>query len=353
MDSDREKTQEQAQGQNQAPATPRRRGNYWEITYRPCIVPFQSWRLAKDTDLATETGKTYVEVNAELGTRAVNLSGKKFETCDFNHFNLEDSSFSDCTFLDCRFVKGDFIGVKFSKCRFEACHFLNVRFEQCQFLGCTFSRISASAEHLHFIKSSISAAAFLDALVTNLASLPDRVHKRYQEYRLLSAKTKIAGGIFLSVRDEPELDQLFDANRCFEIALHRERIADACWTTNGGHLIKRTLFHRLTRWPMRQAAFSIIRTGGFFTDWGRSPGKSVWLLIGAIAVFSAVYRLVFQQPLAAAVLRAFDCTFVFGYTRYAAGGHADSVDYVMFLNAFAGFCWYALVIPALSKRLFR
>ena len=177
--------------------------------------------------------------------------------------------------------------------------------------------------------------------------------KHYQEYRLLFAKTKIARGIFLSVRDEPELDQLFDANRCFEIALHRERIVDACWTINGGHLIKRTLFHRLTRWPMRVAAFAIIRTGGFFTDWGRSPSKSVWLLIGVIAVFLAVYHLVFQEQLAAAVLRALDCTFVFGYTRYAGGGHTDAIDYVMFLNAFAGFYWYALFIPALSKRLFR
>jgi uncharacterized protein YjbI with pentapeptide repeats len=326
------------------------RGNYWEVTYKAHPERLASWTLGGDGDLATETGKTRVTVDTgQSGTRAINLAQKRFETCDFNHFTLGDSSFSNCTFSDCRFVKANFTNVKFSHCRFEACHFLYARFKECQFISCTFSRISASAELLQFERTGISASAFVNALVTNLDALPDGITEDYQEYRLLASKTKIARGIFLSVRDEPELDQLFDANRCFEIALQRKQIADAYWALGDRRLIKKSFLYRYTVGPFRRASYVTIRFAGFLTDWGQSPGKSFWFLLATIAAFTAVYRIAFDTSLAAAALRALDCTFVFGYP----GGRGDAIHFVMFLNAFAGFCWYALLIPALSKRLFR
>jgi uncharacterized protein YjbI with pentapeptide repeats len=353
MSSNVENSQQVVRRTGEPSRKPRPRGNFWEITYREDIPAFEPWPLSKETDLATETGKTNVEVTAAPGTRAVNLKEKRFQTCDFNHFALEDSSFADCTFVDCRFVKSDFDSVKFSRCQFETCHFLNVKFRKCQFIDCTFSNISASAEHLLFVESGISAAAFIDALVTNLAALPPDVTKDFQEYRHLSTKAKIARAIFISVRDEPELDQLFDANRCFEIALQRKKIAEAYWTTNDRQIVKRKRLYRATVWPIRLAALRIMQMAGFLTNWGRSPFRSVWFLVAAFIAFSSVYYFAFGKDFSAATLRALDCTFVFGYTRYAAGGQTGAIDLIMFLNTFAGFCWYALLVPALSKRLFR
>ncbi len=172
-------------------------------------------------------------------------------------------------------------------------------------------------------------------ILTNLKALPPDVDKFYQQYRLRTAKTKIARGLFLSVRDEPELDQLFDANRCFEIALQQMRIEDAYWKVAGHSLKKRNFLSRFIVWPLRKAEFAVIRTAGFFTDWGRSPLKSVWFLTGAVAVFSALYKFVFAEDLASALLRALDCTFVFGYTKYSSSTCGQA--WVMFLNAFAGF----------------
>jgi hypothetical protein len=331
------------------------RGNYWEVTYKESISPFESWRLVKASDLATETGKANVEVTADLGTRAVNLKNKMFEICDFNHFNLDDSSFVGCSFVDCRFIKSDFHKVKFSKCRFEKCHFLNVTFQGCLFLDSTFSKISASAEQLHFVRSSISAGEFVDALVTNLDALPEGIEPEYQTHRLLSTKAKIAGAILLSLRDEPDPEKLSDANRCFEIALQRRQIAEARWTETEkvGQLVKRRRLYRSTAVPLRMTALGIMRMAGFFTDWGRSPIKSVWFLVGAVLVFSGVYSLLFDQEFLAALLRALDCTFVFGYTKYQLGVKPKAIDYVMFANAFFGLWWYALLVPALSNRLFR
>jgi len=153
-------------------ATPplRARGNYWEITYAEDIPQFESWHLEK-TSLATDTGKTRVTVTA--ATRAVNLKEKEFKTCDFNHFRLTDSTFRDCKFVGCRFVKAEFNNVKFSGCLFDVCHFFHVKFINCQFLDCTFSKISASATHILFSESAISAKALVGALVTNLSSLPN------------------------------------------------------------------------------------------------------------------------------------------------------------------------------------
>jgi hypothetical protein len=189
--------------------------------------------------------------------------------------------------------------------------------------------------------------------VTNLAALPKEVTEEYQKHRFLGAKAKIARGIFISVRNEPELDLLFDANRSFEIALRRKDIAESYWTATDKQLVRRSLWSRSgLRWS-RIASLGIMKMAGFLTNWGRSPFRSVWLLFSAFVVFSVIYCFSFDQDLAPAMLRALDCSFVFGYTKYASLTKAEAIDYVMLLKAFSGFCWYALFIPALSKRLFR
>lgn len=353
MNSNALNNQKAVSNASKVASEPTTRGNFWEITYKEDTPPFKPWLLEKTADLAHDKGKTEVEVTADPLTRAVNLKKKDFETCDFNHFTLSDSSFNECKFVDCRFVKSNFNHVKFSKCHFEACHFLNVRFQNCQFLECTFSNISASAEQLLFVGSSISAGAFVDALITNLRVLPTGKTRHYQEYRLLSTKAKIARGILVSVRDEPELDQLFDANRCFEIARQRKKLKDAYWKDDDGQLVKRNLLYRSTVWPIRLAGLQIIQAAGFLTNWGLSPLRSVWLLVASVLMFSGTYQVGFGQHFGAATLRALDCAFVFGYTRYTAAEQTGWIHLVMFLNAFAGFCWYALFVPALSKRLFR
>ena len=97
----------------------------------------------------------------------------------------------------------------------------------------------------------------------------------------------------------------------------------------------------------------IMQMAGFLTNWGRSPFRSVGFLLAALILFSVVYHFGFGKSFSEATLRALDCTFVFGYTRRVAGEQTGALEWIMFLNAFAGFCWYALLVPALSKRLFR
>src|SRR5688572_3969287 len=154
-----DKLRQQAAAQEPASVKRRPRGNYWEVTYEEDSAPFESWTFAKSEDLRTDIGKTRLTVVTppNTDTRAVNLYEKQFNACDFNHFRLSDSTFKNCIFVGCRFVKSDFKNVKFSGCRFETCHFLNVTFENCQFLSCGFSNISASAVHLLFSETSISA----------------------------------------------------------------------------------------------------------------------------------------------------------------------------------------------------
>jgi hypothetical protein len=330
----------------------RRRGNYWEVTYKKLSPISKSWRLSED-ELHNDTGKENVEITADPRIRSVNLSRKNFRTCDFNHFTLDDSSFRDCEFVDCLFVKSDFDTVKFSRCRFDTCHFLYATFRNCQFLDCTFSNISASAETVLFEDTSISASAFLDALVTNTNSLPADVSKDYQQYRHVKTKAKIARAIFLSVRDQPELDQMFDANRSFEIALRRRKIEQGRWKELNKSVIKRSVIYRLTVVGFHKTALWLIQTAGFLTDWGRLPFRSVWLLASAVTVFTLVYYFAFGEGVSHAALRALDCSFVFGYTKYAAWKQGPLLDYITFVNTFVGLCWYALFFPALSKRLFR
>ena len=120
-----------------------------------------------------------------------------------------------------------------------------------------------------------------------------------------------------------------------------------------GQITKRGLFYQVAVGGFRKAALWSIETAGFLTDWGQSPMRSVWLLIGAITVFTLLYCFAFGEDFMHALLRSLDCSLVFGYTKYAASPQQLLLNYVTFANAFAGLCWYALFVPALSKRLFR
>ena len=342
------------------------RGNYWEITFQALHQVFPNWILTKDA-LLRETGKTGVQVATSAApakpgvqvatstpTRAVNLVNKTFDTCDVNHFDLKDSSFKGCSFINCRFIKANFEGVKFSGCRFERCHFLNVHFVRVQFIGCAFDGLTASGEQLYFNETSLSAHKFVDALVTNLTALPPAITEDFQKFRLLGTKTKVAGAIFRSVKDQPDLDQFFDATQTFELAVQRQQVAEARWIADANGLRPRPWWSRYIRWPARVVGLWLIRSAGFLTDWGRTPAKSAWLLAFAVVFFTGVYAGAFGQSIGVALLRALDNTFVFGYTpTYAALNRATLFDFVAFANALTGFCWYALLIPAITKRMFR
>jgi hypothetical protein len=333
------------------------RGRYWEVTYKKESPAFEPWVLTETAlDDENASGKDKVEVNTKEGTevtRRVNLRAKHFQTCDFNHFTLDDSSFSECTFIDCLFDKSDFSHVKFSKCRFDTCHFFHVKFQNCQFLNCEFANVSASAEHVYFISSSLLAGKFVDALSTNLSALPENTDAGYQEFRLQKTKAKIAGRILIGLRDEPEPDILGDANRTFEIALQNRQIAEARWIDDGRRLVNQNYWNQFVVVPFKKAELEIMRIAGFFTDWGSSPVKSGWFLLGALVLFSGTYWIAFGHNLSDAVLRALDCTFVFGYSNYPHGAKTQAIDWVMFINALAGLWWYGLFVPALTKRIFR
>ncbi len=331
----------------------RSRGNFWEVTYAKEFGVASPWTMDRNV-LRNEIGKVGVEIQTGSLLKGLNLTGKQFADCDINHFALAESSFRNCKFTNCRFVKAAFDVVKFSECEFERCHFLNVDFRRCQFLSCTFSSISASGEQTRFVETSLSARAFIGALTTNTGSLPLDVDAEYQRHRLLATKTKLARALLVSVRDQPELDQLFEAIECFELALKSQQIADSKWMLQGQRLVPRGLYNRKVVSGARALQLLILKTAGWLTDWGRSPAKTLILLIGAVVVFTLVYWLALDHAFRVALLRALDCTFVFGYTRYVdPAAPARFVDYLSFLNAFVGFSWYALLIPALSKRLFR
>jgi hypothetical protein len=335
-------------------ATWRSRGNFWEVTFAPTAPDFIDWPLESEKSLLNDTGKTRVLITAKPGTRAINLRDRTFRECDVNHFNLADASFTKCVFENCRFIKANFENVKFSGCTFVKCHFQTVRFDRCQFIGCTFGQISASAQLLKFHATSISATAFLRALVTNLEYLPSTIPHVYQEHRFLADRTRIARAIFLSVRDEPDLDHLFDANETFELCRQHQRIGEAKWRIDGSKLVEQSKLSRLFGVPVSYLHLFLMQAAGFSTKWGRSPFRTTWYLVTIIVLFGILYASCFSDSPGTAFLRSLDCALVFGYTRYP-GPLTEKMPLAvtMFTNAFLGFSWYALFIPALSKRLFR
>ena len=327
------------------------RGQWWEITYEPSAPAFQAFKLRKES-LNGHTGLHEQEVSTDKRTRALNTDRRDFRRCDFNHFELADASFANCQFEEIRFVKATFENVKFSRCDFTTCHFLNVSFTNCQFIGCTFSNISASAEHVHFDRTSINAEHFIAALRTNLDHIPNGTSRPLNLHFFRHARAKIARELYISVRDEPDIDLSFSANKVHERALHRGRIASAIWKPQGKRLVSAGWKSRLVLFPLRTVGYAIVEAAGFLTDWGRSPSRSLLFLALNVAAFAALYYQQANTDLNQAILRSLDCSLVFGYTKHGSTTDAGA-SWTTFCNAFFGLCWYALLIPTLSRRVLR
>lgn len=332
------------------------RGNYWEATYKLLDITRPAWVLSAEADtggLAHNTGKRNLLITTgKAPKRALNLKDSKFDSCDINHFTLSDSSFYKCFFIDCRLIKATFTNVKFSSCTFSTVHFLNVTFQGCQFINCTFANITIAAEQTKFEATAISAASILRALTTNTNRLPTDVTADYQHHRLVDARVKIARALYLSVRHQPDIDLEFEANQGVETSQQQRRIAHLRHRRDDAKLTKRGFLHRHIAANALRASHLAFRVAGFATGWGRAPLRSGWMLVATAILFSFVYWGRSDHLIQNAILRSLDCTFVFGYTKYATPEDMW-LSAIMFSNALMGFAWYALLVPVISRRLFR
>jgi len=358
-------------------------GNFWEACFLKTSPTFTDWQIDKsikiadtavgsradaggtpgvdkglsdlkdfESELKENTGKRAHRILGEAST--VNLKDLKFVECEFNHFCIEKGSFSRTSFENCRFVSATFRDVKFSDCQFEKCHFLHARFYGCKFIRCKFVKNSASAEHLIFEKTSISSKAFLEALVTNVESLPDTFTKDHQEHRHLKDVAQIARLLRASNDYDSDIDLFYDSHREFHLRNLRWRVVDSWYQTKKDPTGKRLRYRDVKFWVYLQnsADLRIVQASGLMTDWGRSPSRSLLPLVLAVVGFALLYNRCFDLPWDKSLEFATTGTLVFGYS-VCVDNATGALRVVVAVSAAIGLFWYSLVLPVFISRVIR
>ena len=107
--------------------------------------------------------------------------------------------------------------MQFSDCTFNLCHFAFMTVDGCSFLDCSFMDVSASAEHVKWSRTQISATSFLDAITTNVSHLrlgkAPANNEQYQRYRIVGTKAKLARAIYVATAEVADIDTYLEANK--------------------------------------------------------------------------------------------------------------------------------------------
>jgi hypothetical protein len=319
------------------------RGQYWHATYDPRGTdPTQDFDL---DGMANTVGPVdYVIKDASGLPKIAKIT---FRGCDFKG-KYSKLTFGESTFEDCNFNGGTWTEVKFSKCKFQKCHIAITEFAKCTFLECTFDGISVSAEHLKLERTSIQAAPFLSAVITNNDHLPQGTTAETQNRRLRITLSKVARTILSSTRDEPDPDLYFEAYKEFMVRYLRAK-RDRQWDPK--QTPKRRLLPRLFFTGVVWVEHALTVTAGYLTDWGRSIMRPLFFAAAQIVVFAVVYRLMNGKlTYLGSLAKSVDVTTVAGYTRYPTQGLERLATTI---NMLLGLYWYSLLIPTVVKRTLR
>lgn len=99
--------------------------------------------------------------------------------------------------------------------------------------------------------------------------------------------------------------------------------------------------------------FMIINLFGWLTGWGHKIGKTAFIGISCIIIFSFIYRyFVFENELyIQQLLKSFEYWFLIGYTKYPTNDLSIYQHLVIFCNSFLGLLWYASLIPIIFNKM--
>ena len=335
------------------------RGNIWEMTYDP------AWEgpttVASLATLDSSSGLVDCKIDGSSGTSVTvrwKVSGPKrvFQRCDFA-VTVTDSLISNCEFKLCRFRGSKWDNVKFSNCQFTQCDFSEVSFQRCFFVSdCHFDRNSASAELFRITDTAISAKAFMSGLETNVDYGGD---KKYQQYRFIRTREKIAKALYSATRNESELDYYFEAYEELSRCSMKQRVETYRYGPDNKTSRRWAAFVLLSL-PARTER-TIVLFSGWLTEWGRSLLRPFLFFLFTVVCFTLIYIKTDPRCLpafkmhtvATCAIKAINITLVAGYTAHFDSTASIARQLISEFNLTLGIFWYSLIVPVISKRVLR
>jgi len=340
--------------------TQRRRTNYWEPIYNPSQNDLTKRTLEK-TDFDTETGwkESILELKAFLDSNS-KYNKLTFSTVDFSGTlepeKTKSITFNNCTFENVSFSGTIFKNVKFQKCIFDKTTFSLSTFSNCEFRDCTYKDIGISGNTTVFNDCYIDSKKLLGNVFLNQNK--DFLKEKnttplYQKYRHIKTKSVIARKIMSM---PPVINDLSMLIKSISVARNYETKASILGNMN--HIMTESSYSKIPYivsflFPILELI--IINIFGWLTGWGYKIGKTTFIGIIGIIMFSFVYNYcLFEEYLYIEnLLRSFEYWFLIGYTKYSFECLDIYTQLIIFLNAFFGSLWFASLIPVIFNKMSR
>ncbi len=335
-----------------------RKTNYWEPVYNPSQNDLIEKILCKnDFDETTGWKELIIDLKSFLDLYS-KYDNYTFNTVDFSGTlepeKTKSISFSNCTFQNVSFSGTIFKNIKFQKCKFDKTTFSLSTFESCEFRDCQYIDIGISGNTTIFNDCYIDSKKLLDNAYLNEDKnlLKEKnTTPLYQKYRHIKTKSVIARKIMSMPPVMNDLSMLIQS-----ISVARNYETKASIYGNLNHIMTESFWSKI---PYILSVFFpilewiIINIFGWLTGWGYKIGKTTFIGIFGIVIFSLIYNLyVFEdKSYIENLLKSFEYWFLIGYTKYSFQDLSIYTQLIIFCNAFFGSIWFASLIPVVFNKM--
>lgn len=286
-------------------------------------------------------------------TDGITFRNISFDTCDFSgNFDHGRIKFKDCNFFNCDLGNNTvWLKAKFNNCKFSKCSLTLTEFKDCTFYECTWEKITINGS-TKLINTLISdACKLIDSGYTNLnpAILEGKNETpNHQIWRLDQSKVKISRMLMQGGEYHGDDQAYYSGVKSYLTQVVKSNRSKARFDSTNG---QKKSFNKFMS-GLLSFELAILRLSGWVNNWGQSIAKPA--IIGAIITlaFGAGYSWE-QSSLYLGMIKAFDITFLIGYTKHSSLETCMTKQLLYAGNAFIGLWWYAIMVPCLVNRISR
>lgn len=336
----------------------RRKTNYWEPIYDPVQQDLTKQKISEE-DFDNKTGwkNSIISLTSFLSAKN-KYQNYTFETIDFIDELIPEKTktitFNNCVFKNVSFIGTIFENIKFQKCKFEKTTFSLSTFNNCEFRDCEYKDVGISGNTTIFNDCYIDSQKLLKNVFLNRDKELLKEKKTtllYQNFRHVKTKSIIARKIMTMSPVRNDLSMLI---RTISIARNYETKASIL--EEYYNLVIKSVFSKIPHlfsFIFFILEFMVINLFGWLTGWGHKIGKTAFIGISCIIIFSFIYKYyVFENELyIQQLLKSFEYWFLIGYTKYKFDDLSIPQQLVIFCNSFLGLLWYASLIPIIFNKM--
>lgn len=335
----------------------KRKFAWWDCLYTQKNVQLKpgNW------DFSNNRGPTKFKLDDTTLSAFQKQSGKKeasfwdtnFDTCDFSgNFEHGQIKFKNCSFINCDFGSNSvWSKTKFNHCKFINCSFTLSEFKDCFFYECTWkdTTFNGSTKLINTLVSD--ACGLVDSGYTNLdtAVLEGKnVIPKHQIWRLDQSKAKLSRMLMQGGEHHGDDHAYYTGVKSYLTQAVKASRSKARYNSVNG---PRKKFNMVLGWLL-SFELLILNLSGWLNSWGQSIAKPAIFGLGMTLAFGAGYAWE-QGSLSLGLIKAFDITFLIGYTKHSTLEACMPKQLLYAGNAFLGLWWYAIMVPCLVNRISR